>query len=649
MLAKKSRVIWLAGAICAVLLAVDGTPQPAHAGQSCDTGTQVAVGTGSICGTTTLASAGGLQNSIAQYQGIQYATAGRWASPVLQNVTTSITATSAGSICPQPGANNQVVGAEQCLFLNISTPLSSLSANASKLPVIFFIHGGAFLVGGGSLPLYDGSTLAGNQNVVVVTINYRWGALGLLANNNYTNLNGNFALMDQQAALAWVQTYIAAFGGDPTRVTIVGESAGAESVGLQLFSVGTNPFLSGTPDNRTTFSSAIMESNPMAVNYPTVQQATQIIGEKFMGSVCSSAAQPIECGTAILTHNLSWFQNQNNLTAQQIITAQKTALEKWGAGVALLGDSALNLPFLPVMDGVVVLGQPNAGYATNLPPAPNATHPQYLPYVFGLNQNEGSLFAQMVFSDYATNKSNFDATALNTLLTNAFSATVATKIQNQTPYIPTSQADQYSYWSSTSGDYSAAALGNILTDYLFNCGNFNAANTVSSQTAGKGVPLYGYQFQQPASFNLYYPSTTQNACQPDANYLQPVTGTFSASKTPNICHANELPYVFGTLTSAGTGGNGTPISTPPSSADIALSATMNAAWAAFAYAPTNPGAPWVPYTPTTSAVAIFANTGSPPSPSTVNINTTSNCTSFWSSISPAAGLVHMPKRTFSRF
>ena len=97
-----------------------------------------------------------------------------------------------------------------------------------------FIHGGAFVRGAGSQPLYNGSALA-RKGVVVVTLNYRLGAFGflthpLLAEESPNNTSGNYGLLDQQAALRWVQDNIGAFGGDPTRITLFGESAGAISV-----------------------------------------------------------------------------------------------------------------------------------------------------------------------------------------------------------------------------------------------------------------------------------------------------------------------------------------------------------------------------------------------------------------------------------
>jgi para-nitrobenzyl esterase len=136
---------------------------------------------------------------------------------------------------PEFCVQNEV--SEDCLYLNVWSP--SLKADA-KLPVIVFIHGGAFTGGSGEVPLYEGTRLA-QKGVVVVTINYRLGIFGFFAHPGLTaesprGASGNYGLMDQIAALRWVRENIAAFGGDRDRVTIWGQSAGSFSVKALLFS-----------------------------------------------------------------------------------------------------------------------------------------------------------------------------------------------------------------------------------------------------------------------------------------------------------------------------------------------------------------------------------------------------------------------------
>ena len=142
-----------------------------------------------------------------------------------------------GPSCPQPTQQDAGKFSEDCLYLNVWTTAKS---PAERLPVMVWIHGGAFNIGSGSQPEYDGRNLAG-KGVVVVTINYRLGPLGflvhpLLSKESAQDTSGNYGLLDQIAALKWVQRNIAAFGGDPDRVTIFGESAGSKSVTLLMIS-----------------------------------------------------------------------------------------------------------------------------------------------------------------------------------------------------------------------------------------------------------------------------------------------------------------------------------------------------------------------------------------------------------------------------
>ncbi|HLZ09357.1 MAG TPA: carboxylesterase family protein [Chloroflexota bacterium] len=135
-----------------------------------------------------------------------------------------------------PGAPTEPVS-EDCLTLNVWTQATS---GAAKLPVLVWIPGGGFTKESASMPLYWGDTLA-TRGVIVVTINYRVGLLGFLAHPDLSresghNSSGNYGLLDQIAALAWIKRNIAAFGGDPERVTIWGQSAGSMSVSLQMAS-----------------------------------------------------------------------------------------------------------------------------------------------------------------------------------------------------------------------------------------------------------------------------------------------------------------------------------------------------------------------------------------------------------------------------
>jgi para-nitrobenzyl esterase len=149
---------------------------------------------------------------------------------------------------------------EDCLYLNVWTPSSSAG---KKLPVFVWIHGGGFQEGSGSVPVYEGTELA-RTGMVVVTINYRLGVFGFLAHPELTaespnHSSGNYGLEDQTAALQWVKKNIQSFGGDPDRVTIAGQSAGAFSVHAQIAS----PLAKGL------FQRGIAESGTGVISMPT--------------------------------------------------------------------------------------------------------------------------------------------------------------------------------------------------------------------------------------------------------------------------------------------------------------------------------------------------------------------------------------------
>ena len=142
---------------------------------------------------------------------------------------------------------------EDCLYLNVWTAAKDAG---ERRPVLVYIHGGGFSEGSGSVAVYDGEKLA-KKGLVVVTVNYRLGALGFLAHPELTaesgdNASGNFGLLDQVAALQWMKQNIAAFGGDPNNVTIAGQSAGAIAVYL----------LTVAPPAGSLFHRAIVQSGP---------------------------------------------------------------------------------------------------------------------------------------------------------------------------------------------------------------------------------------------------------------------------------------------------------------------------------------------------------------------------------------------------
>jgi para-nitrobenzyl esterase len=204
-----------------------------------------------------------------------------------------------GPSAPQGSAQNFLVrrvtggftvrDSEDCLYLNVWTP----ALDGPPRPVLVFVHGGAFLVGSGSLALYRGARLAERGDVVVVTINYRLGALGSLALRELLpggdSVEANLGLRDIAAALRWVREHIDAFGGDPGCVTVFGNSAGAMSLGALL----------AAPAGKGLFRRAVLQSG--AAQHVATPSQAQAVAEHFLAelgeagrSVSALRAAPLE-------------------------------------------------------------------------------------------------------------------------------------------------------------------------------------------------------------------------------------------------------------------------------------------------------------------------------------------------------------------
>ncbi len=223
---------------------------------------------------------GKAQHDVLAFLGIPYAAAPvdklRWRPPERRPAWTGVRpAHGAGASAPQGSPAGRLVGSmigvpsgnqgEDCLHLNIWTP----GPEGAPRPVLVWIHGGAFVMGSGATPLYWGSRLAKRGDLVVVSLNYRLGALGFLDARGLASGHeppaANLGLLDQIAALEWIRDHIEAFGGDPEQVTIFGESAGAMSVGTLL----------GTPRARGLFHRAILQSGA-ASNVSSPERAGEV-------------------------------------------------------------------------------------------------------------------------------------------------------------------------------------------------------------------------------------------------------------------------------------------------------------------------------------------------------------------------------------
>jgi len=285
----------------------------------------------------------------------------RWRPPQPRAAFTEpFIATQFGSGCTQFSPSTQVlIAGEDCLFLNIWRPSGDNTPDAdSKLPVMVYIHGGAFALGAGSESQYDGSHLAATRNVIVVSMNYRMSYLGFLALPELTaeqGGSGNYVFMDQQLALQWVHNNISAFGGDAGRVMLFGESAGGMSTCMHLVS----------PKSSALVNSAAIQSGFCSAHALTLDEA-YVYGEKFAHNAGCDGPDRLAC--------------LRGKSVKQIDAAL--------AEVGIVGKPFAphpSLPVDPVLDGVFLTQQPRDALAAGSAAGKSI--------IIGVNKNEGPLFA----------------------------------------------------------------------------------------------------------------------------------------------------------------------------------------------------------------------------------------------------------------
>jgi para-nitrobenzyl esterase len=296
----------------------------------------------------------GTSGAIESFKGIPYAAPPvgplRWRAPESATPWKGVRdATHFGDDCmqrPYVVSTGQKTS-EDCLTLSVWTPGHAPGAHH---PVMVFLYGGGFIGGSAAYPLYDGAKLAAN-GVVVVGLNYRIGIFGFLAHpalsaESATKSSGNYGLLDQIAALKWVKANIAAFGGDPGRVTVFGESAGAVSIAVLM----TSPMAKGL------FSQAILHSPdlPYLATLAAAEKSGATLGADLAALRRMSA-------TELLTHNDDFFPNHP-------------------------GGSLMSPSFpLPIVDGYVLPVQPRAQFAGGTV--------NDVPAIVGIAADEGRMFS----------------------------------------------------------------------------------------------------------------------------------------------------------------------------------------------------------------------------------------------------------------
>ncbi|KAK2011787.1 alpha/beta-hydrolase [Colletotrichum eremochloae] len=310
-----------------------------------------------------------------------------------------------------PGFSQNSTGpmSEDCLYLNIVRPANV--PPTAKLPVMAWIHGGGFLEGSANDPRYNGSFLVDNSvkmgiPVIFASLNYRLGAFGMLAGSEAEKAGvTNVFLRDQRQALYWIQENIAEFGGDPSKVTVFGESAGAISVGLQLIAYGGR--------DEGLFSAAIMES-----------------GGPYHSQMITREADKEASFTGLL--------NATNCTeAPDALTCLRSAP----------ASSLLKAASWPIsVDGDIL---PESG-----PIAMANGHFLKVPILTGTNRNEGSTISKLATSLPINNSSDFQA-----ILGDVLPYSTITETQHQSLW------DMYRSATNASGD---AGLGTVVANYSGN-------------------------------------------------------------------------------------------------------------------------------------------------------------------------------------
>lgn len=354
-------------------------------------------------------------------------------------------------VCKLPPGNCPEYGqSEDCLYLTVTAPTEP-SKDANGYPVFFWIHGGAFEQGIGTTALYDGSQFSSNE-VVTVVINYRLGALGFMASED---MKGNYGVMDQRMAMEWTKNNIKGFGGDPSRVTIAGQSAGAMSVAVHLVA----------PGSKGLYNQAVMESNCLGMPYHTRNSAA---------SNAKAMADYLKCDSDdVLTC-------MKSKSAEEILDAQSNSVK--------MDRKTLFINFLPfapmVEDNGLIPQQPlYALYNGNMNP---------VPLLVGSVLDEGVLFVDELFTD------KMSKTKYHTTIDVLFGLHKAKHIKKMYPF----EIGQQVRPGSKDG---RDAFSVLATDLIFFCPLRNVTRGMTNAFGQDTVPIHQYRFTQKLSFDPWGP------------------------------------------------------------------------------------------------------------------------------------------------
>ncbi|XP_076364998.1 acetylcholinesterase-like [Tachypleus tridentatus] len=328
---------------------------------------------------------------------------------------------------------------EDCLYLNIWVP----HPQPQKAPVMVWIHGGGFYFGSSTLGAYDGGILSSEENVIVVSMNYRLASLGFLYFNR-SDAPGNVGLLDQVMALEWINKNIAHFGGDSEKVTIFGESAGASSVSLHLLS----------PLSKGLFNNAIMESGSVFNSWSIHDHETAINQGLILAEALNCSHDPRD-----LDSTMECLRNKD---------PSDLVNNEW------IGIKFLDFPFTPVVDGIFLTDSPETLLKENITERRNL--------LIGNNQYEGYLFLFFNFPEIY-NKEKVGVTR------GEFRRLVETVVPNANTFQRKAVIHQYTDWLEEENNLSNSdMLIDLVGDKYITCDSIKFAHTYSE--LGNDVFMY---------------------------------------------------------------------------------------------------------------------------------------------------------------
>ncbi|KAJ5820467.1 hypothetical protein N7474_006058 [Penicillium riverlandense] len=393
-------------------------------------------------------------------------------------------ATTAPASCIQFGAEFDATGAlsEDCLYLDVWTP--SDATKDSNLPVKVWIYGGSDTSGGISKGLFDGCNTAADGSILV-SINYRLGPLGFMALNS-AGIYGNQGIQDLLLGLEWVQDNIAAFGGDPNKVLLFGQSAGAEDAFI----------IASLPQAPSFFNSVIMESGA----------GKRLLHNSTIQSVGASYAQTLKCSS----DDKACLQSRTVSDLRKAYNGDTFLHEGIGAGGALAITTSGTHAFYPYVDGNVIPEEP-------------LSRGVQVPAVFGSNKNEGVIYAAATVKSLSNGKS-LTPSLYKSFLRNNFGS-AAGIIEK---YYPLSMFEALAGGNAHYGVL--YAIAQVITDADYKCVAYEGL--VSA--ALNNIPVWTYEY------------THNNTC-PWLGTLKQLQGHPEEMALVGATHTAEIPFVFGNM------------------------------------------------------------------------------------------------------